>query len=460
MVRIMKISKIFLVIISLLLNSNQAAASVSFLIDGEDIPKTKILLSGFNSTDPNLNADISAVVEQLRKNLRTTNLFEIIQQAPPVIIPEDYSEISDEDSLEEEDTSTAIEDVVSATEIESIPDFEKYDKIGVSAVVIANFSYNIAGSLEVRMRMWDVLDQRQLFGKFYSASKDNYKKMANLISDEVFKSITGEKSGHFNSQILYVSESGGVRNLTKKINLVDFDGENQRSLTNGNSLVLTPIFSKKRNEIFYLSYADGRPQIYNLNVRSFKNRKVGNFGGTTFAAAVHPKDPNTILLSAIIDGNSDIYEMNIVTNTAKRLTKNAGIDTTPDFSPDAKLIAFASDRSAGQQLYIMGSRGDSVRRISYAGGSYSKPVWSPDGTLIAFTKIKSNKFYVGVMSPNNKSERILAGGYLLEGVRWSPNGRYLIYSKKKSQYGKASIPPPLHHRHRNRLRIRSSNSER
>ena len=132
--------------------------------------------------------------------------------------------------------------------------------------------------------------------------------------------------------------------------------------------------------------------------------------------------------------------MNILTNTARRLTKHPGIDTTPAFSPDAKFITFASDRQDGQQLYIMDIRGDKLRRVSFGSGAYSKPVWSPDGTLIAFTKMKSGQFHVGVMSPNNKGERILASGYLLEGVKWSPNGRFLIYSKKKAQFGQASVP--------------------
>ena len=419
----MKAFRIFLAAIAILINCNQASAAVSFLIDGKEAPKTKILLLGFDAAEPQLQSDISEVVGRIRKNLSTTNLFEIIQQAGQANASGDL-----------------MGDLISATAIETAPDFAKYSKIGVGAVVIASFSYNVEGSLEAKIRMWDVLDQRQLFGKFYSSSKNNYKKMSSLISDEIFKSITGEKVGHFNSQILYVSESGSVRSLTKKINVIDFDGENKLALTDGRGLVLTPIFSKKRDEIFYLSYTDGLPQIYNLNIKTLKNKKIGNFNGTTFAPAVHPKDPNVILLSAIIGGNSDIYEMNMLTNTAKRLTKNAGIDTTPAYSPDAKMIAFASDRDSGQQLYVMDFRGDSVRRVSFGGGSYSKPMWSPDGTLIAFTKIKANQFHIGMMSPNNKGERILASGYLLEGVKWSPNGRYLIYSKKKSQYGLTSIP--------------------
>ncbi|MBU6338696.1 MAG: PD40 domain-containing protein [Rickettsiales bacterium] len=425
----MRILKIFLIAAALLITTTKANAEVSFLIDNKEVPKTKILLSGFDAVDPGLKADIADITNQIRKNLKTTDLFEIIQQAS-----------NNNDAASAKTLGAMVNNLVSEVEIETVPDFVKYNNIGVGAILVANFSYNTEGNLEIKVRMWDVLDQRQLFGKFYSASKNNYKRMANLISDEIFKLITGEKLGHFNSQILYVAESGNVRNLTKKIAMVDFDGGNKITLTDGKNLVLTPIFSKKRDEIFYLGYNEGLPKVYNLNIKTFKNKRIGNFNGTTFAASIHPKDPNIIILSAIIGGNSDIYEMNITTNIAKKLTKSPAIDTTPAYSPDARTIAFASDRDSGQQLYVMDARGDSVKRISFGGGSYSKPVWSPDGNMIAFTKIKGNQFYVGIMSIDGKSERILTGGYLLEGVKWSPNGRYLIYSKKKTQYGMTSIP--------------------
>lgn len=418
------------------LSYSQAFAAVSFEIDDSDVPKTKIMFYGFDSDNPDMKADISEILFRIDRNLKSTNLFEVVEQKDDIA--------SDEDSVKmispEGEQKKPVKRKASVADIEKVPDFEKYNKLGVGAVAIASFNYNSKGALETRVRFWDVLDQRQLFGKFYSASKNNYKKMSNLISDEIFKSITGEKAGHFNSKILYVAESGNIRRRTKRIAFLDFDGENRTYLTNGKNLVLTPIFSRKPNEIFYLSYFSGRPQIYAMDVLNRKNKKVGNFSGTTFAPATHPKDPNIMLLSAIIDGNSDIYEMNILTNTARRLTKHPGIDTTPAFSPDAKFITFASDRHHGQQLYAMDVRGDEIRRISFGRGAYSKPVWSPDGSLIAFTKMKSGQFHVGVMSPNNKGERILASGYLLEGVKWSPNGRFLIYSKKKAQFGKASVP--------------------
>ena len=44
------------------------------------------------------------------------------------------------------------------------------------------------------------------------------------------------------------------------------------------------------------------------------------------------------------------------------------------------------------------------------------------------------------MTHTGDGERLLASGYLIEGVKWSPNSRYLIYTKQTSPFGKGSIP--------------------
>jgi len=427
----MKFLKSFLIFLSLLIFANQAFATVSISVKNDEIPKTKILFFGFDSNDPRLKGDIYEVLDRVRKNLKTTDLFEVVRQSGQMEVSSpNHSIVSSANVNIPQETLT----------VETIPNFEKYAKAGIGAIIVGQFNYDISGNLEMRVRMWDVLDQRQLFGKFYTASRDNYRKVSAMVSNEIFKAITGEKIGHFTSQIVYVSEYGAMNKRIKKINMIDFDGENHRVLTDGRDLVLTPIFSKKRDEIFYLRYFEGKPQIFSLDLTNLRSKKVGGFRGTTFAASVHPKDPDIMLLSAISDGNSDIYEMNIAKNSAKRLTKSSAIDTTPSYSPDGKYITFASDRDAGQQIYVMDATGSSVKRISMSSGSYSKPIWSPDGNLIAFTKSKSGQFFIGVMSPNGRGEKLLSSSYLAEGAKWSPNGRYLIYSKKKGPYGRDSIP--------------------
>ena len=236
--------------------SAQSFAAVSLSIKNEDIPKTKILFFGFDSTDPNLRIDSFDILERIRRNLKTTDLFEVIKQSGQMEVGKAAPIVTNGKTALKTAPQTQVAPTTSQENltVESVPNFEKYNKAGIGAIVIGQFNYDQTGNLEVRIRMWDVLDQRQLFGKFYTSSRDNYRKVANIISDEIFKAISGEKIGHFNSQILYVSESGPLTKRVKKINIIDFDGENHRTLSDGRDLVLTPIFSKKRDEIFYLRY--------------------------------------------------------------------------------------------------------------------------------------------------------------------------------------------------------------
>lgn len=419
----------FLIFFILLLTTSNLYAAISLKIKNEEVDENKILFYGFNSNNIKLQQDIDFIFDKVQSNLKTANIFQIIKENGKI----DSSSFILSGLPQSNNNSSLV--------IESVPDFEKYFNANIGAIIIGQFSYNDENNLEARIRAWDILDQRQLFGKFYTASANNYDKFANVLSNEIYKAITGEKKGHFDSKIVYISETGSIKRRIKKIIQINFDGTNRKTLTDGSDLVLTPIFSRNENEIYYLRYFEGKPQIFSLDSTLLKSEKLGGFKGTTFSAGTNPQNKNLILLAAIINGNSDIYELNIAENKAIRLTTNRAIDTTPSYAPDGKKITFASDRHGlGQQIYIISKDGTSLIRISKGRGSYSKPVWSPDGKLIAFTKALRGRFYIGVMSPKGKGEKLLTSGYMAEGARWSPSGRYLIYSKKKTAYGKGSIP--------------------
>ena len=56
----------------------------------------------------------------------------------------------------------------------------------------------------------------------------------------------------------------------------------------------------------------------------------------------------------------------------ERITEHSSIDTSPSFSPDGKFIAFNSDRSGLQQIYVMRSDGSNVKRITF-----ERNLWNP-----------------------------------------------------------------------------------
>ena len=63
------------------------------------------------------------------------------------------------------------------------------------------------------------------------------------------------------------------------------------------------------------------------------------------------------------DGNSDIYTMDLENRIVEKITNHPSIDTSPSFSPDGKYIAFNSDRSGYQQIYVMRSNGKNVKNF-------------------------------------------------------------------------------------------------
>jgi TolB protein len=305
------------------------------------------------------------------------------------------------------------------------PRFDEWRQINAQALVTGSAQTQADGRLGVQFRLWDVFAQQQLTGFSYTTTGQNWRRIAHIIADEIYKRLTGEE-GYFDTRIVYVAESGPPQNPIKRLAIMDQDGANNHYLTDGRTLVLTPRFSPTAQEITYLSFAGKQPRVYLLNIDTGQQEEIGDFPGMTFAPRFSP-DGNRVVLSRAINGASNIYVFDLRTHQASRLTDDDAIDTSPCYSPDGSQIVFNSDRGGSQQLYVMSASGGGAHRISFGSGKYGTPVWSPRGDLIAFTKIAGGSFYIGVMRPDGSGERLLTQGFLVEGPTWAPNGRVLMY---------------------------------
>lgn len=308
------------------------------------------------------------------------------------------------------------------------PRFGDWRIINAQALLYGRTKLLDDGRLRVEFRLWDVFSERQMAGLAYFTAPENWRRIAHIIADAVYKRITGE-DGYFDTRIVYVAESGPLARRVKRLAIMDQDGANHRFISDGSALVLTPRFSPTLQEIAYLSYSGGAPSVYIRNIDTQREERVGDFPGMTFAPRFSPEGEK-LVMSMAKDGNSEIYTIDLRTRGTRRLTNSAAIDTSPSYSPDGKQIVFNSDRGGSQQLYVMDADGSNVRRISHGQGRYFTPVWSPRGDLIAFTRINGGRFAIGVMRPDGSGERILVENFHVEGPTWAPNGRVLMYFRK------------------------------
>jgi len=310
----------------------------------------------------------------------------------------------------------------------SSPRFGDWRIINAQGLVTGQVVEEADGRLRVEFRLWDIFAEQQMVGFAFETTPENWRRVSHLVSDAIYERLTGEK-GYFDTRVVFIAESGGKGNRTKRLSIMDQDGANPSFLTDGSYLVLTPRFSPTTQKITYLSYFSGKPRVYLFDIESGRQEVLGDFPGMTFAPRFSP-DGNSVLLSYERDGNSDVYTMDLRTRQVVRLTSDPNIDTSPSYSPDGRQIVFNSDRGGTSQLYVMNADGSGVRRISFEKGRYSTPVWSPRGDLIAFTKQYLGQFYIGVMRPDGSGERVLTQGYHAEGPSWSPNGRVVIFFKE------------------------------
>jgi len=318
----------------------------------------------------------------------------------------------------------------SAVQIGDRPDFNVWSGSGLDALVSGRVVRS-GSKLRVEYRLFDLKQRRALNGFAFTAERRFVREMAHLIADNAYEVLTGAP-GHFSTKIVFVSEGGTATNRTKRLAIMDHDGANFRYLPSSSDLNLTPRFSPVASEITYMSYEDGLPKVYLLNIDTLQREVLGEFAGMTFSPRFTP-DGKSVVFSLSTNGQSDLYEMDLRTRRQQRLTNDAAIDTSPSFSPDGRKIVFESDRSGSQQLYVMNRDGSNVQRVSYGEGRYASPVWSPDGRTIAFTRIASGEFIIGVMDVNGRNERDLTRGFHVEGPSWAPNGRMLTYYKQSPQ---------------------------
>jgi TolB protein len=309
--------------------------------------------------------------------------------------------------------------------IDGVPRFPDWRVINAQALVTGRMTRQPDGRLKAEFRLWDVFGGQQLTGQQYFTTPENWRRIAHIISDAIYERLTGEK-GYFDTRIVFVDETGPKDRRVKRLAIMDQDGAGVRYLTRGEDLVLTPRFSPSTQEITYMSYGQGDPRVFLLNIETGQREMVGNFPGMTFSPRFSP-DGQRVIMSLQQGGNSNLFAMDLRSKATTRLTDAAAIDTAPSFSPDGARICFESDRGGKQQIYIMGAGGGNAQRISFGDGSYSTPVWSPRGDFIAFTKQSRGQFGIGVMKPDGQGERLLTEGFHNEGPTWAPNGRVLAF---------------------------------
>ena len=252
------------------------------------------------------------------------------------------------------------------------PRFGDWRQINAQALVTGRVTEEPDGRIRAEFRLWDTFAEQQMTGLVYVTTSANWRRVSHLISDAIYKRLTGE-DGYFDTRIVYISETGPADRRIKRLAIMDQDGENHRFLTDGRDLVLTPRFSPKRQEITYLSYFDNTPRVFIYNIDTGQQEVLGDFEGMTFAPRFSP-DGNKVVMSLALEGNSDVYSMDVLTRRVQRLTQPS-LRSTPRRRILRMVGALRSIPTAAAPSNSMSWMPTATvpKRISFGGGPLCHP---------------------------------------------------------------------------------------
>jgi len=138
---------------------------------------------------------------------------------------------------------------------------------------------------------------------------------------------------------------------------------------------------------------------------------------------------------ALFAARGDIFTAPIEKGPTRNLTHSSGAhDKWPRWSPDGAKIAFMSDLSGEDELYLVaqdgtGKDGSAKPEALTKGGQAFRyaPAWSPDGARIAFGD-KDGKVYVVDVAAKTMTQIVDAPRGQIQDYTWAPKGHDLAFS--------------------------------
>ena len=131
-----------------------------------------------------------------------------------------------------------------------------------------------------------------------------------------------------------------------------------------------------------LLFAQAKKDKKGLPLKPARTVTISTNEGTWMAIDVHPNGEKIVF-----DLLGDLYELPIEGGKATRITEGLAFDSQPKYSPDGNSILFLSDRSGGNNVWIIDRKEEDTIQIT-KGNTFKMQSadWSPDGNYIAVSK--------------------------------------------------------------------------
>jgi serine/threonine protein kinase/sugar lactone lactonase YvrE len=160
-----------------------------------------------------------------------------------------------------------------------------------------------------------------------------------------------------------------------------------------------------------------------------------SFAQTAVAVGEQIASRGNRLVYVQLHDNVNIWRVDLKSGTTRSLLAPTSRDQRgPAISPDGKRIAFESDRSGTQEVWVANLDGSDAVQLSDFHALTGSPQWSPDGRRIAFDSRASGEAALYLVDPSTAlPKRISTNGIPGCVPTWSADGKWIYFTTVSSQ---------------------------
>ncbi len=196
-------------------------------------------------------------------------------------------------------------------------------------------------------------------------------------------------------------------------------------------------WSTDRQWLAYRRVVNINIDIFLMSMTDHQPRRLTDSGKNNHAPDWSP-DGRWIAFSSMQDDNPEIYIMDATcalenrrcTQPPLRLTIQPTTDDFPDWSPDARQLAFHSNRNGDYEIYFIKADGSGEQALTSGGGRNMFPDWSPDGRRIVFVSERDRNAEIYVIDlASGDLQRLTHSAEFEFFPQWSPDGAAILFER-------------------------------